>query len=52
MTLPESAAEGKGLHSVEATLLRDGKPLRTYRSGFWMRDWQYLAFGAEADRGH
>lgn len=45
MTLPESAAEGKGLHSVEATLLRDGKPLRTYRSGFWMRDWQYLLSG-------
>ncbi len=42
MTLPEGAAEGKGLHIVEATLLRDGKPLRTYRSGFWMRDWQYL----------
>ncbi|MFP5248814.1 MAG: hypothetical protein ACLGP3_03180 [Acidobacteriota bacterium] len=45
MTLPASAAEGKGLHTVEATLLRGGRPLRTYRSGFWMRDWQYLLSG-------
>ena len=51
MTLPESAAEGKGLHSVEATLLRDGKPLRTYRSGFWMRDWQYLLSGPKLTVG-
>jgi hypothetical protein len=45
LTLPQSAAEGKGFHTVEATLLRDGKPLRTYRSGFWIRDWQYLLSG-------
>ena len=45
LTLPASAAEGKGFHTVEATLLRDGQPLRTYRSGFWMRDWQYLLSG-------
>ena len=45
LTLPQSAAEGKGFHTVEATLLRGGKPLRTYRSGFWMRDWQYLLSG-------
>ena len=51
LTLPESAAEGKGLHSVEATLLRDGKPLRTYRSGFWMRDWQYLLSGPKLTVG-
>ena len=44
-TLPASAAEGSGFHTVEATLLRNGKPLRTYRSGFWMRDWQYLLSG-------
>jgi hypothetical protein len=51
MTLPESAAEGKGLHTVEATLLRDGKPLRTYRSGFWMRDWKYLLSGPKLTVG-
>jgi len=51
MTLPESAAEGKGLHTVEATLLRDGKALRTYRSGFWMRDWQYLLSGPKLTVG-
>ena len=45
LTLPQSAAEGRGFHSVEATLLRDGKPLRTYWSGFWMRDWRYLLSG-------
>lgn len=45
ITLPASAAEGKGFHTVEATLLRAGKPLRTYRTGFWMRDWQYLLSG-------
>ena len=45
LTLPAGAADGKGFHTVEATLLRDGKPLRTYRSGFWMRDWQYLLSG-------
>jgi hypothetical protein len=51
MTLPESAAGGKGLHTVEVTLLRDGKPLRTYRSGFWMRDWQYLLSGPKLTVG-
>ncbi len=45
ITLPASAADGKGLHSVEATLIRDGKPLRIYRSGFWIRDWDYLLSG-------
>ena len=45
LTLPPSAADGRGFHSVEATLERDGKPLRTYWSGFWMRDWDYLLSG-------
>jgi hypothetical protein len=45
IVLPPSATSGRGLHTVEATLLRDGKPLRVYRSGFWMRDWQYLLSG-------
>ena len=31
---------GKGFHTVEATLLRDGQPLSTYPSACWMRDWQ------------
>ncbi|HTW80686.1 MAG TPA: hypothetical protein VME23_14160 [Terracidiphilus sp.] len=51
LTLPASAADGKGFHTVEATLLRDGKPLRTYRSGFWMRDWQYLLSGPKLTVG-
>jgi hypothetical protein len=51
MNLPPSAADGKGFHIVEATLLRDGKPLRTYRSGFWMRDWQYLLSGPKLTVG-
>jgi hypothetical protein len=51
ITLPASAAEGKGFHTVEATLLRAGKPLRAYRSGFWMRDWQYLLSGPRLTAG-
>jgi Cellulase (glycosyl hydrolase family 5) len=51
ITLPASAATGKGLHTVEATLLRDGKPLRVYRSGFWMRDWDYLLSGPKLTVG-
>jgi hypothetical protein len=51
ITLPERAAGGNGLHTVEATLLRDGKPLRTYRSAFWMRDWQYLLSGPKLTVG-
>jgi len=31
--------------------LRDGKPLRIYRSGFWMRDWNYLMSGAKLTVG-
>lgn len=51
ITLPASAADGKGFHTVEATLMRDGKPLRTYRSGFWLRDWQYLLSGPKLTVG-
>lgn len=51
ITLPAEAAGGKGFHTIEATLLRDGKPLRTYRSGFWMRDWQYLTSGPKLSVG-
>ncbi len=51
LVLPAAAASGHGLHSVEATLLRNGKPLRVYRSGFWMRDWQYLISGPKLTVG-
>ena len=51
VTMPQKAAEGSGFHTVEATLLRDGKPLRTYRSGFWMRDWNYLLNGPKLTVG-
>jgi hypothetical protein len=51
LVLPAAAASGRGLHSVEATLLRNGKPLRVYRSGFWMRDWQYLISGPKLTVG-
>lgn len=42
LVLPADAATGRGLHTVQATLLRDGHPLSTYRSGFWLRDQKYL----------
>ena len=51
ITLPARAAVGKGLHTVEATLLRDGQPLRIYRSGFWIRDWDYLLSGPKLTVG-
>jgi hypothetical protein len=51
ITLPQSAASGTGLHTVEATVLRDGKPLRVYHSGFWMRDWNYLLSGPKLTVG-
>ena len=50
ITLPQSAAAGKGLHTVETTLLRNGTPVWTYRSAFWIRDWTYLQSGPEAHR--
>ncbi|HTV83166.1 MAG TPA: cellulase family glycosylhydrolase [Acidobacteriaceae bacterium] len=46
------ADKGPGFHTVEATLLRDGKPLRRYWSGFWMRDWDYLMSGPKLSVGH
>lgn len=45
ITLPPQAATGAGLHVVEATLQRNGAPVWTYRSGFWMRDLAYLRSG-------
>ena len=51
LTLPVNAASGRGLHTVEATLIRDGRPIRIYRSGFWMRDWDYLLSGPKLTVG-
>jgi len=51
ITLPQSAATGQGLHTAEATLWRDGVPLWTYRSGFWIRDWTYLRDGPKLTVG-
>jgi Cellulase (glycosyl hydrolase family 5) len=51
LTLPASAEGGRGFHTVEATLLRDGKRVRTYRSGYWMRDWDYLLSGPKLTVG-
>lgn len=51
LTLPASAAGGRGFHTVEATLIRDGQPLRVYRSGYWMRDWNYLLSGPKLTVG-
>ena len=51
LPLPASAAEGRGFHTVEATLTRGGEPLRTYRSGFWVRDWDYLLSGPKLGVG-
>jgi hypothetical protein len=51
IVLPADASSGRGLHTIEATLVRDGKPLRTYRSGFWMRDWDYLKSGPKLTVG-
>lgn len=45
ITLPHSAAGDHGLHTVEATLWRGGSPLWTYRSGFWIRDTDWLRNG-------
>jgi hypothetical protein len=51
IVLPADAASGTGLHVIEATLMREGKALRTYRSGFWMRDWNYLLSGPKLGVG-
>ncbi|UWZ85825.1 cellulase family glycosylhydrolase [Occallatibacter riparius] len=45
ITLPQSASKGRGLHTVQATLLRRGQPLWTYRTGFWLRDLAWLNSG-------
>jgi hypothetical protein len=52
LVLPEDAALGKGLHTVEATLLRHGAPVWTDHSAFWMRDWAYLRSGPKLTVGN
>ena len=51
LTLPGSAEGGRGFRTVEATLIRNGKPVRIYRSGYWMRDWNYLLSGPKLTAG-
>lgn len=51
VTLPADVAAGKGLHTVDATLLRNGNALWTYHSAFWMRDWDYLKSGPKLTVG-
>jgi hypothetical protein len=52
IVLPPEAAEGNGLHSVEATLMRGGAALWTDRTAFWMRDWEYLKSGPKLTVGN
>ncbi|MFP5237493.1 MAG: hypothetical protein ACLGSD_16470 [Acidobacteriota bacterium] len=51
ITLPQAAAQGRGLHTVEASLIRGGKAVWTYRTGFWMRDLAYLRGGPKLTVG-
>jgi Cellulase (glycosyl hydrolase family 5) len=52
ITLDARASSGRGFHTVEATLTRaNGQALRVYRSGFWMRDWNYLLSGPKLTVG-
>jgi hypothetical protein len=45
ITLPQSAVSGAGFHTVDATLERNGIPIWTDHSGFWIRDLAYLNSG-------
>lgn len=51
ITLPAASAPGKGLHTVEATLMRNGAALWTYRTGFWYRDRAWLLSGPKLSVG-
>lgn len=51
ITIPTSVPAGGGLHTVEATLVRKGVRLWTYRSGFWYRDWSWLLSGPQLSAG-
>jgi hypothetical protein len=41
------APKENGFHVIEAQLLENGKVRATYRSGFWIRDLEYLKSGAK-----
>ncbi|HEY0796094.1 MAG TPA: hypothetical protein VGD64_09975, partial [Acidisarcina sp.] len=51
LSFPLRIEAGKGFHTVTAELVRDGKPVRIYHSGFWMRDLGYLASGSKLGVG-
>jgi hypothetical protein len=51
ITLPPTASAGAGLHTVIATLWRNGAPISTYRTGFWLRDRAYLMSGPKLSVG-
>jgi hypothetical protein len=42
-----SAPKEKGFHVIESQLLDNGKVRATYRSGFWIRDLEYLKSGSK-----
>ena len=47
-----SAPKEKGLHIIEAELLEDNKVRAIYRSGFWIRDEDYLRSGTRLGVNH
>jgi len=51
IVLSPDIAEEKGLHSVDATLMRGGAAVWTDHSAFWMRDWEYLKSGPKLTVG-
>lgn len=51
VTLPPSVSAGRGLHTVETELRRNGQPIWIYRSGFWMRDLDWLTSGPKLTVG-
>src|SRR5579859_7464157 len=46
------APQENGFHVIEAQLLENGKVRATYRSGFWIRDLEYLKSGAKLTVNH
>jgi hypothetical protein len=50
--LDAKASTGRGFHMIEATLTHsNGARVRIYRSGYWMRDWNYLLSGPKLTVG-
>lgn len=50
ITLP-APQDQHGLHTVEATLVRHGAPIWSYRTGFWYRDLAWLLAGPRLTAG-